>query len=62
VHTNPYTDYVLEGKDPQGGAYNSETGSLEQVGSRTLPGGETTITLCTELPNMSVALIEVELP
>jgi len=60
--TNPYTDYVLEGKDSQGGAYNSESGSLEQVGSRTLPGGDPTITLRTELPNMSVGLIEVELP
>jgi len=61
-HTNPYTDYVLEAKDPQGGAYNLESGRLEQVESRTIPAGEATVTLRTELPNMSVRLIEVAVP
>jgi len=61
-HTNPYTDYVLEGKDPQGGAYNSESGRLEQAERRNVAAGQATVTLRTELPNMSVRLIEVELP
>ncbi len=59
-HTNPYTDYVLQGRDSQGGQYNLETGRLEAVRTETLPSADGTATLEMELPNMSVALVEVE--
>jgi hypothetical protein len=59
-HTNPYTDYVLQGRDSQGGQYNLETGRLETVRTDTLPSADGTATLEMELRNMSVALVEVE--
>ena len=39
-HTNPYTDYVLKGKDSGQGRYNLESGSLDVVRDIRLSPGE----------------------
>ena len=59
-HTNPYTDYVLKGKDSGGGRYNLESGSLEKVRDELVPAARKAVALAVELPNLSVALVEVE--
>jgi len=59
-HTNPYTDYVLKGKDSQGGQYNLGTGELEVLPEETLTVHRGGATVQLELPNLSGALVEVE--
>jgi len=59
-HTNPCTDYVLNGKDSGQGRYNLETGSLELLRTETIPGDRRKIALHAELPGMSISLLEWE--
>jgi hypothetical protein len=59
-HTNPYTDYVIHGKDSHHGRYNLESAQLEAIRSETIPAAGPAITLPIELPNMSVTLLELE--
>ena len=54
-----YTDYVLKGKDTRDGQYNLETGSLEPIRQETLPCDRETVTFKTDLPNLSVTLLEL---
>jgi xylan 1,4-beta-xylosidase len=58
-HTNPYTDYVLKGKDSHEGRYNLESGSLDKVRDERLSPGRDGVSVEIELPNLSVALVEI---
>jgi hypothetical protein len=59
-HTNPYTDYVLKGKDPQAGRYNLETGALDKVRTEQVSVQNGAAAVQIDLPNLSVALLQIE--
>ncbi len=60
-HSNPYTDYVLKHKDNNGGKYNLENGTMEQVRQETVTAdrnGESTLKI--RLQPFAVTLLILE--
>ena len=59
-HNNPYTEYVVDGADSRGGAYNLETARLAPLRTETVSLTGDRATLEVLLPNQSVSLLELE--
>ena len=60
-HSNPYTDYVLKHKDNNGGKYNLEDGTMEQVRQEIVTAntnGESTLMI--RLEPLAVTLLILE--
>jgi beta-xylosidase len=59
-HNNPYTKYVLQNADSQGGAYNLKTVQLDAVRNEGISVIDGDAMLEVALPNQSVTLLQIE--
>ncbi len=58
-HNNPYTRYVREHQDDNGGRYNLDTAALEETSRERIALHQGRASLDVTLPNMAVSLIEI---